>query len=142
MKIGIAVAGAVIVLLGVVAMVTMRSDGSTNRATTVASQASEPGTAPVVTTVTPKAPATQPAPTTKAPTAPATTAVPAKAPATATATTPVSAPTSVQDVQQLIAGMTAQLQASAAANGTNTPMTKEQVEAQVRAQLAQLGITF
>lgn len=153
MKLGIAVAGAAIVLLGVVATVTMRSDGGTNRATTVANQASEPGTATAVTTVAPSAPAstpvTQPAPATKAPSqtspapkapsAPATTVAGTNAPAAAV--TPPSIPRSPQDVQQFIAGMTAQIQATAASNG-NAPVTKEQIEAQIRAQLQQLGITF
>lgn len=144
MKLGIAVAGAVVVLLGVVAMVTMRSDGGTDRATTVASQASDASTVPAVTTGAPQVavtqPAAQPTATTKAPNAPVTTAAPAKAPAAAA--TPASIPRSPQDVQQFIAGITAQLQATAAANGNTTPMTKEQVEAQVRAQLQQLGITL
>lgn len=113
MKLGIGLAGAVIVLLGVVAMITMRSDGSPTHATVARN--STASTSPSV----------------AAPTA------------AANATTPTStvAQPSVQDVQKLIAGLTAQIQASPTTDGS-TPLTKEQVEAQVRAQLKQLGITY
>jgi len=49
---------------------------------------------------------------------------------------------SVQDIQNLIAGITAQMQAPPASTGSSVPLTQEQIEAQVREQLKQLGITY
>lgn len=125
MKRGIAAGGAALVLLGVVAAVTLRSDGDPNRARTVgAIEAPRPAMPSAVT------------PTTEAPGAPTQTKVPA------TATAPPSVPRTPQEVLQFIAGMTAQLQASTATDGSTAPVTKEQIEAQVRAQLKQLGINL
>jgi hypothetical protein len=153
-KVGMAVAGVLVVLLGVGTFVSMRSDGGSTHANSVVNSSAAPGNdpAPVVTTIVTAAPATgsanQPAkaattPATKAPTAapsaPATTTAPAKAPATAT--TPSSVPHTPQEIQQFIAGLNAQLQSSASANG-GPPLTKEQVEAQVRESLKLLGITL
>ncbi len=45
-------------------------------------------------------------------------------------------------MQQFIAGMTAQLQVATATDGSTAPVTKEQIEAQVRAQLKLLGINL
>lgn len=61
----------------------------------------------------------------------------------ATATpAPAGAPgsPSAADVQKMVADLTAQLAQSAGTSGT--PLTKEEVEAQLRAQLAQLGIKY
>jgi hypothetical protein len=93
---------------------------------------------PVVTSVVPAARANQPLPTVPTPNA----AAPAKAPGSASvATTPSStvAQPSVQDVQKIITGITTQVTNSAT---TGTPLTKEQVEAQVRDLLKQLGINY
>ena len=49
---------------------------------------------------------------------------------------------SAQDLQNLIAGITAQLQVPPASPGSSVPLTQEQIEAQVREQLKQLGITY
>ena len=142
-KLGIAVAGVVVTLLGVVAFTTMRSDGSADHATTVASGVSEDATVPVVTTVAPKAPVTQPATTVKpaqsATNAPATTKAPA---ATAAPSVTVPAQPTAQDIQKVIAGITAEVLAPANTSASTQPLTKEQVEAKVREQLKQLGITF
>ena len=145
MKLGIAVAGAVVVLLGVVAMVTMRSNGGSDHATNVASQSPATTVASGASYVSPTVPPMTAAPkgaTPKAPPAPATTsAAPATAaPANGTPTSVVPQP-SAQDIQKLIAGITAQIQAPAA-TGTTAPLTAAQVEAQVREQLKQLGITY
>lgn len=148
MKVGIAVAGVVVTLLGVVAVVTMRSDSSSNHVNTVAGAPSGEGSSPAVTAIGPGVQGTTPAPAApagseaKAPSAPGPTA---KAPGTApAAATPPSIPPqpSVQDIQQIIAGITAQVTNSAAGNGGIAPLTKEQIEAQVRAQLKQLGINL
>lgn len=145
--VGMAVAGVLVVLLGVGTLVTMRSDGGSTHAKTVAnSAASGNDPALVDTTIVNAVPATQPAattPTTKAPTAApsatATTKAPTKAPTASTL--PASAPRTAQEIQQIIAGLSAQIQASASANG-GPPLTKEQVEAQVRESLKLLGIKF
>jgi hypothetical protein len=149
MKVGVAVAGVLVVLLGVGTLVTMRSDGGSTHANRVASSdISGNDPAPVVTTIVTAVPAAPPAqaattPATKAPaaapSAPATTKAPTTAPATAT--TPPSVPRTAQEIQQFMAGLTAQLQATTASNG-GPPLTKEQVEAQVRESLKLLGITL
>lgn len=145
-KIGIAVAGVIVTLSGVGAAVAMRSDSGANYVSTanpVTSTASAEGTTPS-TVAAPISPAVQPVPRTgvKAPAAtggtPPTTRAPSRSPATATA--PASVPRTPQEIQQFVAGLTAQLQAAPSANGTVPALTKEQVEAQVRAQLKQLGI--
>jgi hypothetical protein len=142
-KLGIAVAGVVVTLLGVVAFTTMRSDGGAGHATTAASGVSEDATVPVATTKAPSAPATQPATTVKpaqsATNAPATTKAPA---ATAAPSVTVPAQPTAQDIQKVIAGITAEVLAPANTSANTQPLTKEQVEAKVREQLKQLGITF
>jgi hypothetical protein len=49
---------------------------------------------------------------------------------------------SAEDLQSLIAGITAQMQVPPASTGSTVPLTQEQIEAQVREQLRQLGITY
>lgn len=139
MKIGIVVAGVVVTLLGAVAAVTMRSNGGSNHVNTVANVAPGDATAPALASVIPTTLAPQPVSTTNAPSAPNTAKAPASAPAATTPSSIVSQP-SVQDVQKIIAGITAQVQASATTNAA--PLTKEQVEAQVRDLLKQLGINI
>lgn len=140
MKIGIIVAGVVVTLLGAVAAVTMRSNGGSNHVNTVANVAPGDAKAPALASVIPTTLAPQPVPTTNAPSTPATTTkAPASAPAAITPSSIVSQP-SAQDVQRIIAGITAQVQASEATNAA--PLTKEQVEAQVRDLLKQLGINI
>lgn len=147
MKLGVALAGAVVVLLGVVAILTMRSDGGSDRAIKVATDKTETTVSPLASYVSPTVPPiTTPVPTTAARakqssgTTP-TTAAPAKsAPVSGGPASSVPQP-SVQDIQKLIAGITAQIQASPA-TGTTAPLTAEQVEAQVREQLRQIGITY
>lgn len=147
MKVGIAVAGVVVTLLGVVAAVTMRSDSSSNHVNTVAGAPSGEGSGPAVTAMVPEihgttpAPAVPASPSAQVPSAPATTKAPGKAAAAVTAPSIPPQP-SVQDIQRIIAGITAQVTASAAGNGGTAPLTKEQIEAQVRAQLKQLGINI
>jgi len=132
-----ALAGAVLVLLGLVVAVTMRIDAGRNHTATVAASraAVDPTPAGAV-------PATPSAviPTTAAPAAPTATKAPSSSPATATPLPPV--PRTPQEVQQFISGMTAQLQAATATDGSTAPVTKEQIEAQVRAQLKLLGINL
>lgn len=143
LKLGIAAGGVVLALLGVVALTTMRSDGGATHASPVASGVSENATVPVVTTVAPSAPATWPATTAKpAPNAtngPATTKAPT---ATAAPSVTVPAQPTPQDIQKVIAGITAEVLAPANTSASTQPLTKEQVEAKVREQLKQLGITF
>lgn len=137
MKIGIVVAGVVVTLLGAVAVVTMRSNGGSNHVSTVANVAPGDAKAPALASVIPTTLAPQPVPTTNAPSTPATTKAPASAPAATTPSSIVSQP-SVQDIQKIIAGITAQVQSSAVTNGA--PLIKEQVDAQVRSMLKQAGI--
>ncbi len=144
-KIGVAFAGVIVMLLGVVTVVAMQGKGDSNHANSVAASTSDKPSAeivPILPTVAPaSSPTTAPAPAAQAKGATATTKAPAKAPASATPTTLGPQP-SVQEIQQVIAGLTAQLQQTAAANGSGTPLTKEQVEAQLRAMLKQLGIPY
>lgn len=140
MKIGIIVAGVVVTLLGAVAAVTMRSNGGSNHVNTVANVAPGDTKPPALASIIPTTLAPQPVPTTDAPsTAATTTKAPANAPAATTPSSIVSQP-SAQDVQKIIAGITAQVQSSAATTGA--PLTKEQVDAQVRALIRQLGINI
>jgi hypothetical protein len=141
MKMILAVVGAVFVVLGVVATATMRTDSSPNHAETVANQASaetSPAAGPVVAT---GVPATQPAKA--APTTPSTKPGPAAAKAADAQTAPVSpAQPSPQEVERIMAAITASMVPPAGATGTTAPLTKEQVEAQLREQLKLLGITY
>ena len=144
-RIGVAFAGVIVTLLGVVTVVTMQGrETSTSANSEVASTPDQAPAeiVPVLPTVAPaSSPTTAPTAAAQANGATATTKVPAKAPAPATPTTLASQP-SVQEVQQIIAGLTAQLQTTAAANGSGAPLTKEQVDAQLRAMLKQLGIPY
>lgn len=144
MKIGIAVTGAVVVLVGVVAMVTIGSSGGAASGTKVASEATATTGAQNPTTVAPAPAGTGPASTAKPGTGPATTKVPAKtAPAAKTPVTlPLVAQPTAQDIQKLIVGISSEVLAPADATANTAPLTKEQVEAKVRDQLQQLGITL
>ena len=151
-KAGIAVVGVLMTLLGVVALVTTQSNGSSRPAGTVSGAASGEATttgSPVDATVAPAAPgentSASVAPATastgsKAPNAQTPTTASGKAPAAAAPPSGTARPTPEQ-IQATIAGITAQLQASAARNG-GAPVTKEQIEAELRAQLKQLGINY
>jgi hypothetical protein len=112
MKLGITVAGVIVALLGVAAFVTMRSDGS-NGARPVAREAPAES-APLVGA------------------APASSAPSTKPPAVAGQPSP-------QDVQAAIAAITATL---ASPSNSAAPLTKEQVETQLREQLKLLGISY
>ena len=142
-KLGVTLAGVIVMLLGVVAVVAMQSNGGSTNANSVVSSTSDQATVEAAPAVEPAAPASSPV-TAQGPKAQATgttptTKAPAKAPAAITPTT-LSPQPSVQEIQQIIAGLTTQIQ-SQAANGP-TPLTTEQVEAQLRATLKQLGITY
>lgn len=117
LKVVAALTGVAFVLLSAVVISTMRSDSGTSHAKTVVTQSSGDTSAPAGKSPEPAATATAPAP----------------------ATSPAQAPPSAQDVQRIIAGITAPL---AAATGDGAAPTKEQIEAQVRAQLQQLGINY
>ena len=146
MKVGIALGGVVVALLGVVAAVTMRSDGSSD-ATKVASQGPASTVAAVGSTVAPggsaTTAATTPATTAKTSGATATTKAPSTtAPAKSGTASTVSQP-SLQEIQQLIAGITAQITAPPATPGSTAPLTAEQIEARVREELkTKYGITY
>jgi hypothetical protein len=145
MKAGIALAGVVVALLGVVAAVTMRSDGSAE-ATKVASQGPASTVAAVGSTVAPggsePAAASSPATTAKPSGATATTKASPTAPARSGSPSTVSQP-SVQDIQQLIAGIQAQITAPSATPGSTAPLTAEQIEARIREELkTKYGITY
>ncbi len=139
-KVGIAVAGVVVTLLGVVAVITMQGGGGSNPAVSAAGQepaATTAAGAPVVTTGDPtNVPGTQ-APTTKAssPT-PTTTKVP-----NAKAAPPVALPAqpTAQDIQKVVEGITSQVVAGST-SATTKPLTKQEVEAQLRELLKQFGI--
>lgn len=128
MKLGVAVAG-VVMTLGVAGC-------GSDRAGTVADKAP-------VTTVVPGASSVSPtaSPSTPEASAPVGSAATQTAPANALPGLNVPQP-SVQDIQNLIAGITAQVQAPPAATGGTAPLTQEQVEAEVRERLKQLGITY
>lgn len=144
-KLGVAFAGVIVMLLGVVTVVAVQGKGDSNHANSVIASTADQAPAVTAPTVVPAAPAptptTAPVSSAQANGTPATTKAPAKAPASATPTTLAPQP-SAAEVQQIIAGLTAQLQQTAAANGSATPLTKEQVEAQLRAMLKQLGIPY
>ncbi len=141
MKVGIALTGAVLALLGVVAVITMHGDSSPKAAVSAATQ--EPGTtattapAATVATVAPSTPGTQ-TPSTKAQSPTPTTA---KAPANTATSAPLPAQPTAQDIQRVIEGITSQVLAGNTSASTK-PLTKEEVEAQVREQLKQFGISF
>ena len=147
-KAGIALAGVVVTLLGVVAAVTMRSDGGSD-ATKVASQGSATTVAATV-----ESPIAPDGSATTASTAPAATSnlsgrtATTKAPSTPTPAksgvpSTVSSQPSLHEIQQLIAGITAQIMAPAATPGSSAPLTAEQVEARVREELrTKYGITL
>jgi hypothetical protein len=144
-KSGIAAAGVIVMLLGVGTVLFMQGKGDSNHANSVVASTSDkaqPAVVPILPTMAPaSSPATTVAPSAQAKGTTPTTKAPAKAPAAATPTTLDSTP-SAQEIQQVIAGLTVQLQQTAAANGSGTPLTKEQVEAQLRLMLKQLGIPY
>ncbi len=117
----------------VVATATIGCGGDSKDAKTVARQA-DSISAPDLTTVVPNVPAVPPA---EGETPPATTegaAAPAGAPA------PV--PPSAQDIQNVIASITSQVLAPADTTAGTAPLTKEEIMAEVRAQLKLLGIEY
>jgi hypothetical protein len=133
---GIAAAGVILMLVGVGAVAVGQSGRHPDRATSADTPASDKPEATVVPILPNVAP-----PSAQAKGGPTTTKAPARAPAPGTPTTLASTP-SAQEIQQVIAGLTAQLQQTAAANGAGAPLTKEQVEAQLREMLKQLGIPY
>jgi hypothetical protein len=141
-KLGVALAGVIVMLLGVVTVVAMQGKGDSNHVNSVVSSTSDKAPTEAAPAVVPVAPASSPttatAPAAQANGTTATTNAPAKAPASATPTTVRPQP-SVQEIQQIIAGLTAQVQSQAA---SGTPLTTEQVDAQLRAMLKQLGISY
>jgi hypothetical protein len=117
MKVVAALTGVTLVLLSAVVIFTVRSDSGTSHATTVVSQSSGDASAPAGKSPEPAATATAPG----------------------VAASPTQPPPSAQDVQRIIAGIMAPL---AAPTSDGAAPTKEQIEAQVRAQLQQLGINY
>lgn len=111
LKVGIAAAGVVLVLLGVAAAATMRGGNGSNPVVTVASQTAAE------------------TPTSAGSTPAAGTGTHAAVP---------SQPT-VQDVQKVLVGVMANV---APPSGASAPLTKEQVEAELREELRRLGITY
>lgn len=143
MKIGIVAGSVLVVLLGVVAAVTLRSDSDTSGANRVASSATDPTISSVVTVV--------PLPVIPPAASSATTAKPANAPTTtvkastaskSTPTTAIAGQPTAADIQKVIAGIMAEVTAPADTTASTKPLTKEQVEAKVREQLKLLGITY
>ncbi len=130
-KIGMAVAAAVAVtLVAVVAAITVGSSGST-KLTTTASQAT--GTKPAA--------AGDPAAMIMGGEAPIVPATMGGAPGMPAPITAPAHPTA-EDVKRVLAGITAQILAPPSSTASTKPLTKEQVESQVREQLRQLGINF
>lgn len=138
MKIGIAVAGVVAVLSGVAAVTAMQSGDRSGHAGTVASVGAPKNLAPVDAATAPTGPGTQPASTPAK--APPTTAKAATGKAGAVVTVPAN-PTP-EDVQKVIAGITAEVLAPSGTSAGTKPLTREEVEARVREQLKKLGINF
>lgn len=58
------------------------------------------------------------------------------------ATVATRTPPSAEEVQKIIAGLTSQVLSPADTTADTMPLTKEQVEAQLREQLKELGITY
>jgi hypothetical protein len=140
-KLGIGGAGAVIVLVGVLAVLSMQGGGN-DPARPVVSRAAGDSSAPDVTAVAPVSPGTEPAQSPPPPTKPAgTTATGAKASEASSAPGAVPGQPTAADIQRVIAGITADV-LSPPNSVSTTPLTKEQVEAQVREQLKKLGITY
>jgi len=140
-KLGIGGAGAVIVLVGVLAVLSMQGGGN-DPARPVVSQATGDSSAPDVTAVAPVSPGTEPAQSPPPPTkAAGTTATGAKASEASSAPGAVPGQPTAADIQRVIAGITADV-LSPPNSVSTTPLTKEQVEAQVREQLKKLGITY
>lgn len=134
MKIGMAVAAVVVTLVGVVAAVTLGSGGST-KVDTVASQAGAARSTPGA--------AGSSDPTAMIMEGQGST-VPATAGGARGPALPLTLPAhpTAEDVQRILAGITAQILAPPGSTETTKPLTKEQVESQVREQLKQLGINF
>jgi hypothetical protein len=128
MKLGVAMAG-VILTLGVAGC-------GSDRAGTVADKAPVTTLVPGASSVSPTVP-----PATGQATTPVGPAATQTGPAAALPGLTIPQP-SVHDIQNVIAQITAQVQAPTAATGGTAPLTKEQVEAAVRERLKQLGITY
>ena len=142
MKLGIGVAGALIVLLGVVGLLTMQGgDGSKETRTGVVTPVAADGAAPEVTVAVPTVPSTSPAQSSQSTKAPAATPTTAKAgTAKAAPTVTLPAQPTVEDIQKVIAGITAQVMAPSNTSASTKPLTREEVDALVREQLWLLGI--
>jgi len=125
-------------LVGGVALFTIQGDGGSGSGSGNKVVSATPGdTSGQATTAT--GPATSSAPTATTAVKPATTVK--GAPATKSPVVTVPAKATPAEIAQVISGITATIQQSASAPGA-APVTKEQVEAQLRAQLKQLGINY
>jgi hypothetical protein len=144
MKIGIAVAGVIVMLLGAAAVLATQSGGDSKHVSSVANQATGATVNGGVTTVVPSVPATQPAQAAKTATTPNAPSAPPTTAGKGSTSAPVTVPTqpTAQDIQRVIAGITAEVLAPANASASTKPLTKEEVEAKVREQLKQLGINY
>ncbi|MDQ2826101.1 MAG: hypothetical protein M3Y04_03920 [Actinomycetota bacterium] len=118
-------------LLGVVAVISLASSGGT-------------GVNPVTSRSAPTKPVLtddgqRPATITAAP--PSIAPAAGGAPGKALSITPPARPTA-EDVQRILAGITAEIMAPPGSTATTQPLTKEQVDQEVRSKLSQLGINF
>ncbi len=129
---GMVAAVAVAALAGVTAAITVGSPGPRNP-TTVVARRPEASSAPAVTGAAGQTATIIPGQSANPPVA-------VGVPGTAAPTVLPAHPTA-EDVQRMLTGLTAQILA-APGSATGTPLTKAQVEDQVRAQLGQLGITY
>ncbi len=140
MKIGMAIAAAAVGLMGVVAVTTLGGPGS-SAPNTVASQAAV--ATPPAGDGHPKATITE-VPASIAPGPGGSTGV-AGAGTTGPGTAmPIILPAhpTAEDVQRILAGITAEIMTPPASTATTPPLTKAQVEQDVRSKLSQLGINF
>ncbi len=130
---GMVAAVAVVALAGVMAAITVGSAGARNPSA-VAGRSPETSSAP--------APTGAPSQTA--------TIIPGQGanPPVAVGTPAIAAPTvlparpTAEDVQRMLAGLTAQILAAPGSAAGTPPLTRAQVEDRVRAQLGQLGITY
>jgi len=134
MKIGMAVAVAAVTVAGVVGAITAGSSDPAKVGTAAGQQA--PGTRSLAT-------ANDVAAATILPVQGASPA-PAAAGGSPGMAQPLQLPAhpTVQDVERILTGITAQILAPPSSTASTQPLTKEQVESQLREQLRRLGITF
>ena len=128
-KMAMAVAVAVVALVGVSAAITLGNAGSTHPTTSRSPEKSSAvaATGDQAPTI---IPAQGPGPTAAA-----------GAPRATAPIVPSAQPTA-EDVQRILAGITAAITAPPSSAASTQPLTKEQVEQEVRSQLGQLGINF